>query len=197
MNGKPNGGSVETYAQYLRKRKKVRTLVYRWFIYPRLDRCLHGNILDVGCGIGDFLAFRSDTEGIDVDPANVRYCRQRGLPARLIRDGVYPYDEATFDGAIMDNVLEHIAQPSPALNELRRVLKPGATVIVGVPGQRGYRHDPDHKQFYDRKRLTETMQAHGFVSDRFIYTPLGRSAWLNRHLRQYCIYGIFHDGRQP
>jgi hypothetical protein len=41
--------------------------------------------------------------------------------------------DATFDLAILDQTLEHIAHPEQALNEVRRVLKTGGTVIVTTP----------------------------------------------------------------
>ena len=188
---KDAAGSGGSYARYLRKRKKIRVLVYRFFIYPRLNRYLRGRVLDVGCGIGDFLAFRKNTVGIDVEPENVQWCRQRGLDAHLIQGGKYPFDDAVFDGGIMDNVLEHIFDPRSSLMELHRVLKNGAPVIVGVPGERGYAYDPDHKRYYDAQSLVHLLSSHGFALTNLLVTPFFRSAWLSRHLRQYCIYGVF------
>jgi ubiquinone/menaquinone biosynthesis C-methylase UbiE len=42
-----------------------------------------------------------------------------------------PYEDATFDGAYLATVLGEVPDPSAALRELRRVVKPGGRVVVG------------------------------------------------------------------
>ena len=181
------------YSEYLRRRRRLRRLIYRFCIYPRIAGRLSGRVIDVGCGIGDFLAFRPGTVGVDVNPHNVDYCLQRGLDARVVGAGEYPFADASFDGAVMDNVLEHIADTVPTLTEIRRVLRRGGVLIVGVPGHRGHMHDPDHKHFYEENTLTACVEQGGLFKLRdFFYTPLCKSTWLSRHLRQYCIYGVFN-----
>jgi len=181
----------ETYSNYLRGRKPAAKLYFRFLVYPRICRFLTGRILDVGCGIGDFMAYRANTTGLDINPHNVEYCRIRGLEAFLIENDRYPFDNNSFDGAVMDNVLEHLADPTPTLSEIHRVLKPHGTLIAGVPGKRGFAHDPDHKEFYDEKRVVDRMQSAGFTVKKLIHMPLFKSDWLSKRLRQYCIYGVF------
>jgi len=102
-----------------------------------------------------------------------------------------PFATGEFDSVLMDNVLEHIDQPRPLLDEARRVLGTAGRLLIGVPGRRGWLSDPDHKIFYDDASLAECVEAQGFRHVEFFYTPLWRSAWLDRHLRQYCVYGLF------
>jgi ubiquinone/menaquinone biosynthesis C-methylase UbiE len=45
--------------------------------------------------------------------------------------GDMPYDDASFDGAYLVTVLGEIPDQEAALRELRRVLKPGARLVVG------------------------------------------------------------------
>lgn len=180
----------DTYYDYLRGRS-FKGLAYRRFLlYPRLSRELTGRVLDIGCGIGDFLAFRKDTVGVDVNPKLVAHCHERGLDARTMPIDVLPFEEAAFDGAMLDNVLEHIAEPGPLLAEVHRVVRPGGTLVVGVPGETGYRADPDHKVYYDEARLTETLARSGFTLRRAFHMPV-RSALLARTLTQYCLYAAF------
>lgn len=128
-----NNNKNKAYFKYLKTRKKLKKIIFDLFVYPRLSKYLKGRVLDIGCGIGDFLAFRPDTTGLDVNPYNVSYCQGLGFESLQIdEDGRYP-----FDGAIMDNVLEHIETPDPVIDEIRRVLKPGGTLIIGVPGKYG------------------------------------------------------------
>jgi SAM-dependent methyltransferase len=149
-------------------------------------------VLDVGCGIGDFLRFRDGTVGVDVNPATVEWCREQGLDVRLMEPDRLPFRDAEFGGAMMDNVLEHIADPKSLLGELRRVVAPRARLIVGVPGRRGYASDADHKVFYDADKLETVVGAHGFTLHRLLSMPF-RSSWLDEHMRQYCLYGVFES----
>jgi SAM-dependent methyltransferase len=179
------------YHQYLLKRSRLGSIYRKWWLYPVLSRQLPGRVLDIGCGIGDFLKHRgANTVGVDVNPHNVASCVRDGLDAHVITGGKYPFGDAVFDSAITDNVLEHLPEPNPLLDEARRVLKPGGTLLVGVPGRRGYASDPDHKRFYDRQTLRQTLESFGFKTKRMISMPLPLS-WLDENVSQYCVYGVF------
>jgi SAM-dependent methyltransferase len=180
----------EKYFEYLKGRSRLGWLYRRYWLYPRLCRYLDGKTLDVGCGIGDFLKYRNGAVGVDINPATIEWCRRGGLDVHLMSPDVLPFRDAIFDSAILDNVLEHLTDPGELLKETRRVLRPNSFLVVGVPGQRGYVTDPDHKVFYDDVALVSTLAAAGFGLRRLLHTPL-RSAWLDARLRQYCLYGVF------
>ena len=178
------------YHNYLLQRSRLGLWYRRYWLYPRLSKFLHGRVIDVGCGLGDFLAYRTLTVGVDINPANVEWCRLQGLNAYLMAPDVLPFADGSFEGAVLDNVLEHLNVPHPLLGEIRRVLRPGGTLVVGVPGNRGYATDPDHKVFYNEVTLVSTMAALGFGLRRVYHAPM-RSGWLDKHMRQYCLYGVF------
>ena len=46
---------------------------------------------------------------------------------------------------VLDNVIEHIQDPMPLLKECKRVLASKGNIIIGVPLEKGYERDPDHK----------------------------------------------------
>jgi SAM-dependent methyltransferase len=180
----------EQYYRYLRQRSRLGLWYRRYWLYPRLSRYLQGRALDVGCGIGDFLAYRPGTVGVDINPATVEWCRLQGLDAHLMATDILPFAEDSFDGAVLDNVLEHLNAPAPLLREIHRVLRPHGTLVVGVPGQRGYTTDPDHKIFYNEALLVSTLTTAGFALRQIFHTPV-RSNWLDARMRQYCMYGVF------
>jgi SAM-dependent methyltransferase len=55
----------------------------------------------------------------------------RNITPRLGSGDSLPYGDATFDGAYMIGVLGEIPDGAAALRELRRVLKPGARLVIG------------------------------------------------------------------
>jgi SAM-dependent methyltransferase len=184
--------SLEDYSEYLQGRRWTGDAYRRRYLYPRLCQHLSGRVLDIGSGIGDMLAFRPDTIGLDINPHLVEFCRQRGLEAMVMNDdGSFPFNDNDFDSILLDNVIEHIVNPVGLLHEARRVLKSNGTLLIGVPGARGFASDPDHKIFYTRAELIATIEPHGFVNRAAFAMPLGQSKVLSKQLRMYCEYVRF------
>jgi len=180
----------DSYFEYLNSRSRLAYWYRRAWLYPQLKRHLHGQALDIGCGIGDMLRSRRNTIGVDINPDTVAFCRSQGLDARQMEINRLPFENMSFDSAILDNVLEHIEEPGPLLAEIARVLRAKGTLIIGVPGERGYSVDPDHKVFYDADRLTQTLASAGFTAVRLLRMPLPLPQ-LSRRLKIYCLYGVF------
>ena len=181
------------YFEYLQGRSRLGYFYRTRYLYPRLFRFLHGRVLDVGCGIGDLLNARPNTVGVDINAAAVAWCRARGWDARPMDADHLPFQDAEFDGAVLDNVLEHVPDPVPLLREVHRVLRANGTLIIGVPGPRGYERDPDHKVYYDERGLIEVLAPVRFHPRHLLHMPL-RSRWLEQRLPQYCVYGVFQRG---
>ena len=182
--------SHESYLEFLKSQSLKGQLYRRLWLYPRICWELSGRVLDVGCGLGDMLAFRPNTIGVDINPGTVEWCQKRGLDARLMQPDVLPFQDGEFSGAVLDNVLEHLVAPEPLLSEIHRVLVPGGRLVVGVPGIRGYNAAPDHKTYYDESTLAEKLLEFKFFLQRILHMPL-RSHWLSCRIPQYCIYGVF------
>ena len=182
------------YFEYLQKRSMLGVLYHNYFLYPRLSHVLHGKVLDFGCGIGEFLKFRSNTIGVDVNEFNIEHCKTLGLKAELLDEaGGIPFENNSFSGVVIDNVIEHILarEIDQVIDEIIRVLIPNGTIVVGVPGIKGYYSDPDHKVFYTEDNLVALFDRHGWVARRSFRVPL---SWhfLERYMNQYCVYVVFH-----
>jgi SAM-dependent methyltransferase len=182
--------SDEEYFRYLTQRSTLGFLYRKYYLYPRLSRQISGLTLDIGCGIGDFLKFRPNTIGVDVNPKLVQYCQSRQLDVRLMSPDSLPFENSSFDSVVLDNVLEHIANPKEILAEIARVLKPRGKLLVGVPGIAGYNSDPDHKVFYDKSKLVDTCEASQLVFASNFYAPIESSS-LSESMSQYCLYATF------
>lgn len=176
------------YFDYLTTRS-IKSKIYRnYFLYPKLNKYMNGDCIDVGCGIGDFLRFRPHTVGIDINPSMVEYCNSHGLDCEEFDGANIPFQDNRFDCAIIDNVLEHISDPRYLLFEIKRVIKKNGILVVGVPGIKGFKSDDDHKIFYSRKNLSDLFEEYGFIENKFIEMPF---PGMSKYLRQYCIYSVF------
>lgn len=178
------------YFEYLRRRKRAARWYRDLWLYPRICRHLSGTVLDIGCGIGDMVRHRPRTVGVDVNPQAVAFCQSQGLKVQLMQPDRLPFADCEFDGAVLDNVLEHLERPEPLLAEVRRVLKVRGHFVVGVPGERGFDSDPDHKRHYSEPALVDAIRSAGFQLSRIFHQPF-RSRLLDRRFRYYAIYGVF------
>ena len=176
------------YFNYLKTKSTLGTFYRKFYLYPVLNKYLNGKVIDIGCGLGDFLKFRPSTIGVDINIHNVKYCRQKQLTAFLIQEDKINFNNNFFNGAILDNVLEHIISPDKILNETHRILNNEGVLIVGVPGIKGYHADSDHKIFYDKGLLIKTIEKFGFKMKKIKNLPL---PFLSKTLNSFCIYGIF------
>lgn len=97
-----------------------------------------GRILDVGCNFGDLLFAAHErgwaAEGLEINRGNVDYLRERGFTMydRPIEDASDVPDDR-FDAVATNNVLEHVTDPVAFIAAIRRVLRPGGILFVGVP----------------------------------------------------------------
>jgi SAM-dependent methyltransferase len=185
--------SSEEYFAYLKTRSKIADIYRKFVLYPSVNSVLKGKVLDVGCGIGDFLAFRKvNTVGIDINPLNVNYCKSNKQEAHVIDGSTYPFEKQSFDSVILDNVLEHLVQPEITINEISRVLKSNGVLVIGVPGKKGYTMDSDHKKFYDEVEMNKLLVQNNYTNIGFKYMPCFiKSNFLSKSISQYVIYGIY------
>ncbi len=97
-------------------------------------------ILDVGTGTGSISLILStlghDVSGIDLSPGMLSVCErkaaERGLPLDLkVGDAeALPFPDNTFDVITSRWVLWTLLQPSVAISEWKRVLKPGGKILA-------------------------------------------------------------------
>lgn len=112
-------------------------------------------MLDVGCGTGALLAAGSDLMdeagsviGVDISAAMVRLARQhladRGLPGLVALADAQglPFPGGTFDVVASNFALTYFPDPTAALTELRRVLRPGGRVALAVSDGWWFQDDP-------------------------------------------------------
>jgi ubiquinone/menaquinone biosynthesis C-methylase UbiE len=96
--------------------------------------------LDVGCGPGaltaELVALLGSERVAAVDPSApfVDACRGRlpGVKVEVAPAEALPFDDAAFDYALAQLVLNFMTDPPAGLNEMQRVTRPGGTVAAAV-----------------------------------------------------------------
>ena len=182
------------YFSYLQNRSQLGLFYRKWLLYPKINKNLPGKTLDIGCGIGDFLSYRKDANGTDINPKLVEWCQSLGMNVTQMNVDELPFESGSYDSILLDNVLEHIVDPAPLLKEINRTLSSNGILVVGVPGKAGYACDADHKVFYSKDKLIETVEQYGFNKSSLFAMPLD-IGWLENKLTQYCVYGVFQKIR--
>jgi O-antigen chain-terminating methyltransferase len=106
---------------------------------PYFEGCK--NVLDIGCGRGEFLKTMRDAgipaKGIELSVESVAICQSQGLDVEVA--DVYPYlaamPESSLDGIFCSQVVEHL--PPGRLPELIRLcarsLAPGGVIAIETP----------------------------------------------------------------
>jgi SAM-dependent methyltransferase len=161
-------------------------------------------ILDVGCGDGEATGMVPRGEhtvvGIDWSMMALRHARSLGLS--LIRGGIDPPGLPIADGGadvvILSEVIEHLVDTDSAIDEIRRVLRPGGTLLLSTPNLaawynrgllalgiqpifsevslRGIYGRPGsqvvgHLHMFTKRALTEFLTDRGFACERVMGAP--------------------------
>jgi SAM-dependent methyltransferase len=100
-------------------------------------------VADIGAGTGQFAAAFSDWFGISivaVEPSaamRAQIPRRPGIRVLEGHDSALPLPDGSADGAWLSLVIHHIPDLEAAAREIRRVLRPGAPVLIrqGFPGR--------------------------------------------------------------
>lgn len=109
--------------------------------------------LDAGCGTGYGLeilarAGAAEAVGVDIDRGAVAAAQRRAerSGATAVQGDLQALDfpDDSFDLVVCFETIEHLAAPEQALAELRRVVRPGGTVIVSSPNPAVYPSGNEH-----------------------------------------------------
>ncbi|HWO36467.1 MAG TPA: class I SAM-dependent methyltransferase [Candidatus Acidoferrum sp.] len=136
-----------------------------------------GDLLDVGCGTGNFLVASRDkgfrVSGTELDRSAASFAREKLsleniFPFSMI-DFVAQYPATKFDVVTFFEVLEHQADPAAFLRSVASCLRPGGYIALSVPnrdrwltGPDVFDYPPNHFLRWNEAALRNVLQRFGF-----------------------------------
>ncbi|MFH1293975.1 MAG: class I SAM-dependent methyltransferase [Pseudomonadota bacterium] len=137
-----------------------------------------GNVLDIGCGYGYFLAacrnFGYEASGFDVSVWGSEYAQKKlGLAVKIGQVEDVVLTEENFDIITMWHFLEHTRNPHVVLERASSWLKNEGVLVIDVPNYEGTdaRHNwerwdgwslPYHLWHFTYGSLSKMLEHHGF-----------------------------------
>ncbi|MBK7572715.1 MAG: methyltransferase domain-containing protein [Bacteroidetes bacterium] len=168
----------EEYVSHSNSKKGLINTVYHWVRNYSLRKKVElinsqskkGNLLDIGCGTGEFLstAVANGWKGQGIEPNDK--ARNQAISNHklnvLPESGIASLQNNNFDVITMWHVLEHVHTLNERVLEIYSLLKPGGKAIIAVPNCTSYDASVYGKEWaaYDVPRhlyhfTPETMKA--------------------------------------
>jgi SAM-dependent methyltransferase len=142
---------------YRGRRRIIRTELDRLPLPP------DARILDAGCGSGrtlEELVDYGEVQGIELSPAAAEVARARGCgTVEVGKLEELPWEAESFDLITCLDVLEHLPDDRLALEELRRVCKPGGWLVATVPAYQSLWSYHDEANHHYRRYERATFRA--------------------------------------
>lgn len=118
----------------------------RTIIKELLSGVEYNSLIDVGCGDGglfELVKRNCDYTGLDISPIQLasfkNWLKKNNIgnnPKLVQADATeIPFDDNTFDVALVCDVLEHVLDPVKAMKEINRVVKKDGNIIISIPNE--------------------------------------------------------------
>jgi SAM-dependent methyltransferase len=91
-----------------------------------------GKGIEIGTGTGRFSIPLGITIGVEPSKAMAEIARSRGITIYNSKAENLPFDDNAFDFALMVTTICFLEDPLQALKEIRRILRPGGKIIIGM-----------------------------------------------------------------
>lgn len=157
-------GYGDVAVRYMKRRHAERDAA---FVLPHLKSGM--TLLDCGCGPGTITVGLAEkvapgrVVAVDLEPSQIAWAEKtaaaRGTTnVRFEAASVYklPFADHSFDAVYSHALFEHLSEPQSALQELRRVLRPGGLIALASPDWAGNLMAPPDSE---AERAIEVLKA--------------------------------------
>ena len=122
---------------------------------------IDGRVVDIGCGSRPYESLFKTSEyiGLELDTPDNRLTKK----ADVYYDGkTFPFEPNSFDGAVCNQVLEHVFEPDAFIREIARILKTDGKLLLTVPFVWDEHEQPRDFGRYSSFGLTALLGRNGF-----------------------------------
>jgi SAM-dependent methyltransferase len=132
------------------------------------------DVLDIGCGQGDFLRSIKDrpgrTVGLDHNPTAIARLNSQGIEGYAARVAQLVNVEAeSFDVVCAFQILEHVSSADHLVTSAVELLRPGGRLLISVPNRDRYAqnglepldHPPHHLSRWSRDQFVALAERYG------------------------------------
>lgn len=153
--------------------EKVKSINLKNKYHIAAEETTKGKILDIGCGVGDFLHTMEqqgwDCTGVEPSEDAKAIARKRIKAQLLSSEEQENLSEGSFDVITMWHVLEHVDALRWQIQQLYRLCKPGGRIVIALPNYKSYdgqyykaewaAYDvPRHLNHFDQKTLINLFE---------------------------------------
>lgn len=139
------------------------------------------NLLDVGCGTGDFLQIAKsnnwEVSGIEPNEQARSIANSKTDNSVLEIEQLLQYDKASFDVITLWHVLEHLPNLEDHISIFQKILKPEGRLIIAVPNYKSFdakhyksfwaAYDvPRHLWHFNQASISNLMMAFNFKIEK-------------------------------
>ena len=114
-------------------------------------------VLDVGAGQGQYRAYFNQHHYESCDRSDSVFDGARTDFVADLMQGI-PRPDASYDAALLCQVLEHVPSPVTAVRNVARILRPGGLLFVSVPQAAGDHFEPEHYFNFTQWGLTWVLE---------------------------------------
>ena len=209
MDGEPTGPTSETryfdreYFAYHPGKKKYFDAVAAILESQGLRR--GGRVLDVGAGYGFLLRVFEErgyqAYGIEISEHAAEKSRSFCRAPITVQSAEtrFPFEDDFFDAVVVNDVVEHLADPAACLREIRRTLAPNGIVFVQTLNRHSIAHlllgkrwtwyqDPTHVHMFTPQGLAQLIRDSGLDVLRtqtfFNFCQVGETTTFLKSLRR-------------
>jgi 2-polyprenyl-3-methyl-5-hydroxy-6-metoxy-1,4-benzoquinol methylase len=139
--------------------------------------------IEIGCGeglstkrIAEFLPKGMDLQASEYVKHLIVHAKKNNPKVKITQESAYDlkHKKNSFDLVLLLEVLEHLDYPDKALDEIKRTVKPGGYIIIGVPREplwralnmarakylKDFGNTPGHLNHWSTRNLTKHVGEH-------------------------------------
>jgi 2-polyprenyl-3-methyl-5-hydroxy-6-metoxy-1,4-benzoquinol methylase len=171
-----------------------------------------GQLLEVGCGTGEFLAAASragyTVSGVEISPSACEQARRKISSEAEVATGDITVARGTYDVVALNDVIEHVRDPRMTLQTVHRLLNPRGTVFIATPNleswsaklmrNRWMEYKLEHLHYFRPRTISLLLTQCGF--ERIQMKPgikILSLEYVLAHFQKYPVKGFEWIGRLP